>query len=212
MKLSTRTALTLVSTLALTPFTPFASAQTEIKSTTTAIDGTTTAVSTTTTAGTVSEIGADTLIIRSETSPQPIRYRFSKTTTYVDESGAPVSFETVKSGLPVTVYYVREGDQMIANRVVVRKQTTTAVAPTVIERNTTITKPPVVVEKPVYVDRVVEKPVIVEKKVMVPVEKKVFVDRPVIVEKPVVVEKALPEPVVIEKKTTTTTTTTDSKK
>ena len=211
MKTSTRTALALASSLA---FTPFASAQTELKSTTTASDGTTTAVSTTTTAGTISEIGADTLIIRSETSPQPIRYRFSKTTTYVDETGAPVSFEMVKSGLPVTVYYVREGDQMVANRVVVRKQTTTstnAVAPAVIERNTTITKPPVVVEKPVYIDRVVEKPVVVEKKVIVPVEKKVFVDRPVIVEKPVILKKTPMEDVIIEKKTTTTTTTTDDK-
>lgn len=209
MKTSTRTLLALFSTLALTPF---ASAQTAIKSTTTATDGTSTAVSTTTTAGTVSEIGADTLIIRSENSPQPIHYRFSKTTSYVDETGAPVSLETVKSGLPVTVYYMREGDQMIANRVVVRKQiatSTSAVAPTLIERDTTITKPPVVVEKPVYIDRVVEKPVIVEKKVMVPVEKNVFVDRPVIVEKPLIVEKVAPEPVVIEKKTTTTTTTTE---
>ena len=212
MKTPIRTALALVSTLALTPF---ASAQTEIRSSTTASDGTTTAVSTTTTAGTISEIGAGTLIIRSETSPQPIRYRFGKTTSYVDETGAPVSFETVKSGLPVTVYYVREGDQMIANRVVVRKQTTTgtsAVAPTVIERNTTITRHPVVVEKPVYVDRVIEKPVIVEKKVMVPVEKKVYVERPVVVEKPVIVEKTPPAPMIIEKKTTTTTTTTDGKK
>jgi len=187
MKTSTRTLLALVSTLALTPLAP---AQTEIKSTTTATDGTTTAVSTTTTAGTVSEIGADTLIIRSETSPQPIHYRFSKTTSYMDETGTPVPLETVKSGLPVTVYYAREGNQMIANRVVVRKPIGTSTsAPTVIERDTTITKPPVVVEKPVYIDRVVEKPVIVEK--------------------PRIVEKVAPEPVVIEKKTTTTTTTAD---
>jgi hypothetical protein len=52
-------------------------------------------------------------------------YSSTKTTTYVDETGAPVSVETVKSGLPVTVYYTSEGDRMIANKVVVRKTTTT---------------------------------------------------------------------------------------
>jgi len=50
-----------------------------------------------------------------------MRYRYSKTTTYVDETGAPVSMETVKSGLPVTVYYTKDGDNMVASKVVVRK-------------------------------------------------------------------------------------------
>src|SRR6476659_8823891 len=69
----------------------------------TAVTETTT---TTTSAGTVSEFGPETIMIRSETSPEPIRYSYSKTTTYVDESGKPVSVETVKSGIPVTVYYM----------------------------------------------------------------------------------------------------------
>jgi hypothetical protein len=120
------------------------------------------------------------LVIRSESSTTPIRYGYTKSTTYVDETGAPVSLEAVKSGLPVTVHYVREGDRMIANRVIVRRTTTTTAAPTVIER--TVTPPPVVVEKPV------------------------IVEKPVVVEHPVVVTPAVPAPVVIEKKTTTTTT------
>ncbi len=214
MKLPIPNALAVATIIALSSA---ASAQNQI-TTSTVTPGTET-VSTTTTAGTIAEIGADTLMIRSETSPQPIRYRFGRSTTYVDETGAPVSLEMVRSGLPVTVHYVREGDQMIANRVVVQKQTTTSastVAPTIVERNTntTITKPPMIVEKPVYIDRVVEKPVIVEKRVAVPVEKKVYVDRPVIVEKekPVIVEKATRAPELIEEKTTTTTTTTGRKK
>lgn len=75
---------------------------------------------TTNTAGTISEFGADTIIVRSATSPTPIRYSYSKTTTYVDESGKAVSVETVKSGLPVTVYYTKDGDRMIATKVIVR--------------------------------------------------------------------------------------------
>jgi hypothetical protein len=101
-------------------------AQTTVETTTTNADGT------------ISEFSPDTIVIRSETAPQPIRYRYSKTTTYVDETGAPVTIETVKSGLPVTVYYTREGDRLVANRVVVHKAVTTT-APAVIEKKTTTT-------------------------------------------------------------------------
>jgi hypothetical protein len=102
-------------------------AQTTVQATTT----------TTSSAGTISGFSPDTIIIRSETSPDPIRYTYSKTTTYVDETGAPVSIETVKSGLPVTVYYVRDGDRMVASRVVVRKAVTQA--PAIEEKKTTTT-------------------------------------------------------------------------
>ena len=91
----------------------------------------TSAVSTTTTtsatqcAGTVSQFGPDTIVVKSTTSADPVSYSYSKTTTYVDENGNPVSSETVKSGAPVTVYYTQDGDKMIASKVVVRKATTT---------------------------------------------------------------------------------------
>ena len=105
-------------------------AQTAVKETTT----------TTTTAGTISEFGPETIIIRSETAPEPIRYSYTKTTTYVDETGAPVSIETVKSGLPVTVYYVKVGDKMVASKVIVRKAVVkTAPAATIEEKKTTTT-------------------------------------------------------------------------
>jgi len=119
------------SALALaTLFTAGAIAQTTVQTTTA-----------TNTAGTITEFSPDTIIVRSESAPQPIRYSYSKTTTYVDETGAPVTLETVKSGLPVTVYYTRVGDQLVANRVVVRKTTTTTTpaAPAVIEKKTTTT-------------------------------------------------------------------------
>jgi hypothetical protein len=98
-----------------------------------------TSVTTTTSAGTISEFSPDTIVVRSETSPEPLRYSYSKTTTYVDEAGAPVSMDLVKSGLPVTVYYVKEGDRMIANRVVVRRTTTTTAPSTAVEEKRTTT-------------------------------------------------------------------------
>jgi len=85
----------------------------------------TSTVTTTETAGTISEYSPDAIVVRSETSSSPNRYSYTEKTTYVDDTGAAVSRETVKSGLPVTVYYTREGDRMIANKVVVRKTTTT---------------------------------------------------------------------------------------
>lgn len=101
-----------------------------------------TSVTTTTSAGTISEFSPETIVIRSESSPEPLRYTYSKTTTYVDETGAPVSMDLVKSGLPVTVHYVKEGDRLVANRVIVRRTTTTtapATAPAVIEKKSTTT-------------------------------------------------------------------------
>jgi hypothetical protein len=105
-------------------------AQTSVTTTT---GGATTATTTTTTAGTISEFSPDTITVRSETAAEPIRYSYTKSTTYVDETGAPVSVDLIKSGLPVTVYYVKQGDRMIANKVVVRKRTTTTTTPGVVE-------------------------------------------------------------------------------
>jgi hypothetical protein len=99
-----------------------------------------TSVTTTTSAGTISEFSPDTIVVRSESSPEPLRYSYSKSTTYVDETGAPVSMEVVKSGLPVTVHYIKEGDRMVANRVIVRRATTTSTAaPAVVEEKKTTT-------------------------------------------------------------------------
>lgn len=96
-------------------------------------------VTTTQTVGTISEFSPETIVVRSETSSSPMSYSYTKSTTYVDETGSPVSLETVKSGLPVTVYYTRQGDRMIADKVVVRKTTTTTERPGIEEKRTTTT-------------------------------------------------------------------------
>jgi len=72
----------------------------------------------------VSNIDPNDITIQSTTSMAPTSYSYSKTTTYVDQDGNPVSVETVKSGLPVTVYYTRVGDRMTASKVVVRRVST----------------------------------------------------------------------------------------
>jgi CRISPR/Cas system-associated exonuclease Cas4 (RecB family) len=102
---------------------------------------TTTQSTTTTTssAGTISDFSPDAMTVRTETSSTPVNYTFSKTTTYVDENGNPVSVDVVKSGVPVTVYYTQDGDHMLASKVVVRKVVTTDPATTVIEQKKTTT-------------------------------------------------------------------------
>ncbi len=74
-------------------------------------------------AGTVSAFSPEVITVRG--TGEPVAYRYTKSTTYVDEAGVPVSVETVRSGLPVTVYYTREGNDVIASKVVVRRTVTT---------------------------------------------------------------------------------------
>jgi len=49
------------------------------------------------------------------------RVRGTKTATDVDTNGKPVSIETVKAGLPVTVYYDKSGNKRVATKVVVTR-------------------------------------------------------------------------------------------
>ena len=106
----------------------------------TAVDSTTTTTTATTTLGTISSFSPATIVIKTETSSEPVRYTYTKTTTYVDENGAPVSLEVVKSGLPVTVFYVKDGNKMVASKVVVRKAIVVVpTAPVILEKKTTTT-------------------------------------------------------------------------
>ncbi|HBG19332.1 MAG TPA: hypothetical protein DDY32_08675, partial [Desulfobulbaceae bacterium] len=67
-------------------------------------------------------------------------YTYTKKTNYINERGEPVSMETVKSGLPVTIYYSSNGSQMVADKVLVHEtKTTTTKAPVVEQQQTKTT-------------------------------------------------------------------------
>jgi hypothetical protein len=85
-----------------------------------------------TSTGTISQFNPDTIVVRTTASAEPVSYSYTKTTTYVDENGNPVSSKTVKAGLPVTVYYDKEPDwRLVATKVILRKATsTTTTTPT----------------------------------------------------------------------------------
>ena len=79
----------------------------------------TTTTKTTTYAGTVSEIrpSDSTIILRSDASPDPVTYTYSKETTFEDMDGKTVSYETIRNS-PVRVEYVEDGPRRIVRRVV----------------------------------------------------------------------------------------------
>ena len=97
-----------------------------------------TTTTTTNAGGVISEFGPDILVLKTEAAPEPVRYSYTTKTVYVDETGAPVTMTTVKSGLPVTVYYTKVGDKMVASKVVVKK-TVVKAAPAVVEEKKTTT-------------------------------------------------------------------------
>ena len=76
--------------------------------------------------GTITQFSptGDTVVLHSETSAEPISYSYTKTTTIVDENGNPVDVSVIKTGVPVQVFYDRDGDQMVARKIVVRHVTT----------------------------------------------------------------------------------------
>jgi hypothetical protein len=89
--------------------------------------GQTVIAETTTGSGVITDYtpGGEAIIVREESSPSPLRYAITERTVFVDETGTPVVAERIASGLPITVHYVREGDRMLASRVVVRRTVST---------------------------------------------------------------------------------------
>ena len=95
--------------------------------------------------------GSQTVVLRSETAPAPVRYTVTKETTVVDETGAPLTVERIPVGAPVSLQYTGTPDRQVVSRIVVRRpaaavtertSTTTTTAP-VAEHVTTTTAPAV---------------------------------------------------------------------
>jgi hypothetical protein len=106
---------------------------------------TTTIVTTTKGAFTEFVPGSQTIVVRTETNPTPLRYVVSKQTTIVDESGAPVAIERISPGSPLSIQYTGTGEQLVASRIIVQRPATvaapvtTTTAPVATEQHTTTT-------------------------------------------------------------------------
>lgn len=97
--------------VALAVAAPFAWAQ---------VSETTTTSTTTDASGTITSFTPSNTIVLKESSG-PVTYRFGKTVTYVTRSGNALDEDAVrtkiKAGVPVRVHYVREGNNMLVDRV-----------------------------------------------------------------------------------------------
>jgi len=103
---------TLLLSLALAVASPLAWAQ---------VSQTTTTTTTTEGNGTITEFTPGSTIVLKETSG-PATYHFGKTVTYVTRSGRVLDEDAVRTkikvGVPVRVHYVRDGDNMLLDRVI----------------------------------------------------------------------------------------------
>lgn len=65
---------------------------------------------------TKSEIQVKTLAVN-----DPVAVAYTRSTTYMDENGTALGPDSVTQGRQVMIYYDRQGEAMVANRVVVKK-------------------------------------------------------------------------------------------
>lgn len=90
----------------------------------------TTTTTVTTTKGAFTEYvpGSETMVVRTEANPTPLRYTVTKQTTIVDESGAPVAIERISPGSQLSVQYTGTGDRLVASRIIIQKPAAAAPA------------------------------------------------------------------------------------
>jgi len=86
---------------------------------------TTTAVATTNGAFTQYVPGSETVVVRSETNPNPVQYTVTRETTVVDGTGAPVALAQIPAGSPLSIQFTGGENHFVASRIVVQRPVTT---------------------------------------------------------------------------------------
>ncbi len=117
-------ALTLGTALAQTSTTVTTDPNAGVSTGTSVTTGTTTAsTSTMDGTGTITTYspGSDYIMFRSESSTEPMKYYYSKSTTVVDPTGATVEMSMLKPDMPVHYTYTKEGDRMVITKVTLEK-------------------------------------------------------------------------------------------
>jgi hypothetical protein len=81
--------------------------------------------------------GSDYIMFRREASTTPVKYYYTENTVLVDPEGHTVKRTDLRSDMPVTYTYVKEGDRMVVTKVtlaarlaVEKKETETTTTPT----------------------------------------------------------------------------------
>lgn len=80
--------------------------------------------------GTILKFEPGVLTLKADQQEKALRYQYSKTTTWTNAAGEPVSPSLIKAGLPVKVRYSQRGDTLFADEVVIVTAPGNAAAPT----------------------------------------------------------------------------------
>jgi hypothetical protein len=90
---------------------------------TTATTGTNGVTETTTTTtestGVVTEFTPGHQLFLKTEADQPVRYKFGKTVTYVTSDGKVIEASTIRKDSKVRVHYIKDGDNMLVDKVIV---------------------------------------------------------------------------------------------
>lgn len=103
-------------------FVAVAQAQTSSSTSTTTSTGAGESQTTTTTTesyGTVTEFTPGSALVLSTGSGEPVKYKFSKSVTYVTPDGKVIEASKIKKNSKVRVHYVKEGSDMLVDKVIV---------------------------------------------------------------------------------------------
>ena len=93
--------------------------QTSSSSTTVATGTNGTTTTTTESTGTVTEYTPGQIMVLKTEATEPVRYKFSKQVTYVTSDGRVIDASKIRKDSKVQVHYVKEGDDMLVNKVIV---------------------------------------------------------------------------------------------
>jgi hypothetical protein len=95
--------------------------QTSSSSTTVATGTTETTTTTTESTGTVTDFTPGEMMVLKTEAVEPMRYKFSKTVTYVTSDGKVLDASKIRKDSKVRVHYIKNGDDMLVDKVIVTK-------------------------------------------------------------------------------------------
>ena len=98
----------------------FAQTSTSSTTSTTGTNGATETTTTTTeSTGVVTEFTPGHQLFLKTDADQPVRYKFGKTVTYVTSDGRVIEASKIRKDSKVRVHYVKDGDDMLVDKVIV---------------------------------------------------------------------------------------------
>jgi hypothetical protein len=85
--------------------------------------------------------GSDYIMVRTPASTTPVQYYYTENTVLVDSEGQTIPWTALRSDMPVTYTYVKEGDRTVVTKVTLAARLAVAKKETQPTPTTTTTKP-----------------------------------------------------------------------